>query len=214
MDGYYLGCKRNRACFFFTCFYSLLEIFQSLISFAHLNNIWSLDYAGMSFFFKLVVALVEIFYEIFLEILSYDHAISWSLRLYMGYKMYSIWSVFKMAWFFFKGVFTLLKFCRDLSIFHLVWYSRCIFLGSKSEMDGLSQKFSWPLIHRLHVSGCIKGIEFVSLSLSLLDVLFQLTFIIHCSDLVCWHEETKEFGVYSAVDGAHETSDSDKKGGE
>lgn len=30
----------------------------------------------MSFFFKLVVALVEIFYEIFLEILSYDHAIS------------------------------------------------------------------------------------------------------------------------------------------
>lgn len=118
------------------------------------------------FFFKLVVALVEIFYEIFLEILSYDHAISWSLRLYMGYKMYSIWSVFKMAWFFFKGVFTLLKFCRDLSIFHLVWYSRCIFLGSKLEMDGLSQKFSWPLIHRLHVSRCIKGIEFVSLSLS------------------------------------------------
>lgn len=167
MDGIWDARGIELAFSLLECFYSLLEIFQSLISFAHLNNIWSLDYAGMSFFFKLVVALVEIFYEIFLEILSYDHTISWSLRLYMGYKMYSIWSVFKMAWFFFKGVFTLLKFCRDLSIFHLVWYSRCIFLGSKSEMDGLSQKFSWPLIHRLHVSGCIKGIEFVSLSLSL-----------------------------------------------
>lgn len=67
---------------------------------------------------------------------SLDHFVcTWDIRCTV-FGVYSRWLDF------FLGVFTLLKFCRDLSIFHLVWYSRCIFLGSKSEMDGLSQKFS------------------------------------------------------------------------